>query len=67
MEELPLPELGCLLLLELLVSTAGGLPASGSAEGAPLLGEVAAQSAGLLLETPAGCAGGEGDEGEDAG
>lgn len=62
-----MPELGCLLLVELLVSTAGGLPASGSKGGAPLLGEAAEQLAGLLLEAPAGCAGGDGEEGEDAG
>lgn len=60
--------MGCLLPVELPASTAGGLPTSGSDGGAPLLGEAAvAQSGGLLLETPAGCAGGEGDEGEDAG
>lgn len=59
--------MGCLPPVEPAASTAGGLPASGSDGGAPLLGEAAAQSGGLLLETPAGCAGGEGDEGEDAG
>ena len=53
--------------LPFVVSTTGGLPASGSEEDAPLFGDAVPQSKGLFLETPPGWAGGDGEDGDDTG